>query len=141
MAGAQGVDRLALGVVGHLPGEELDIGAAHPDAMHVHDDLPRAWHGDLDLLDPGHAGAAQYEGPHRRRAGGTTEAEGRSDPAGTTRMGTPPPGMGHGRQAMALFHNVDIRRNSENTPRERSPRARRCGRPDRSAVPGWSGHQ
>ena len=45
------VGRMPLVQVGHLAGEELDVGAAHAHALDFHDHLSRPGDGRRDLLD------------------------------------------------------------------------------------------
>ena len=51
--------------VGHLAGEELDIGPAHPGPLDVDDGLAGPRDGRGDLLDAGLPRGGDHEGPHR----------------------------------------------------------------------------
>jgi hypothetical protein len=66
--------RVPLVQVGHLAGEELHIGAAHPDPLDVDDHLPRSRLRGRYLLDRALQRSGEDEGPHRRRAQGLTHA-------------------------------------------------------------------
>ena len=56
--------RLPLLEIGELPGEQLDVGPADPDPVHVDYDLTRGRTRDLDLADPGRPGAVDNQRPH-----------------------------------------------------------------------------
>jgi hypothetical protein len=51
--------------VGHLAGEELDIGPAHPGPLDIDDDLTGPRDGRVDLLDASLPRGGDHEGPHR----------------------------------------------------------------------------
>lgn len=53
VAGTQGEARFSLREVGQFSGEQFDVGTADPDAMDIHDYLPRARNRDVDFVHPG----------------------------------------------------------------------------------------
>ena len=55
---------LALGEVGQLPGEQLDVGPADPGPADIDDDLARPGYRRLDILDPGRPGPGNHECAH-----------------------------------------------------------------------------
>ncbi|GAA2070683.1 hypothetical protein GCM10009780_01940 [Actinomadura alba] len=59
---------MAVAQIGHLAGEELDVGAADTDTVHVDDDLAGFGDRHRDPLDATPARAVQDERPHRIRA-------------------------------------------------------------------------
>jgi hypothetical protein len=44
---------MSLVEVGHLAGEQLDVGAADPNPFHLDHDLTRAGHRRVDVIDSG----------------------------------------------------------------------------------------
>src|SRR3954447_5595210 len=64
----QGIGGVARLQVGQLPGEQLDVRAAHADPLDVDDHLPGDCHRNGHLLHRTLPRPGQHEGPHRRPA-------------------------------------------------------------------------
>ncbi len=67
VAEAHRVARVTLIEIGHLTGEELDVGAAHADTGDVDDDLAGTGCGCRDVLHRTAARTMHDEGTHRHR--------------------------------------------------------------------------
>ena len=63
---------LAVVQVGHLAGEELDVGATDADPVDVDHDLARGGRRRRDVLRPRLSGRGHDERPHRRTGSGST---------------------------------------------------------------------